>query len=91
MSGEGIDVFVPAVALQAAPAGFVVHELRFVLEEHRTRVFAWLRAVGDVPPTVQGWHGVDFPPTMSVAEIIVRHMGEVAAWPNAAPPATGLR
>lgn len=67
-------------------------ELRFdVRDPHLTHVYVYIRAEGDCPHMIQGWHHKAFPSTTSVQEILSA-MGsgdqeaEPMMWPLKAPP-----
>lgn len=57
-----------------------------VSDEQITHVYVSLRAVGDCPDGVQGWHYKAFPARTTTEEILKNHIHEAVTWPQKAPP-----
>lgn len=69
-------------------ASVAYKEVRFVIEDWRTRVFVLCEASGDAPLGVQGWHAKDFPPSTPVADIVPHVFGgtdDPVLWPQETP------
>jgi hypothetical protein len=55
-------------------------------DEQITHVYVWLEAIGDCPPSVQGWHYKAFPARMSTVDILTQEVAGAVLWPQHAPP-----
>jgi len=64
-----------------------IEEVRFDLrDEQITHVYVLVRADGDAPIGVQGWHYKAFPSRIPVAEIVSReNFNDYILWPLKAP------
>ena len=61
-------------------------ELRFdVRDDQLTECYVLIRAEGDCPLGVQGWHHQTFPARMSVLDILTEEIGRAVEWPLEAP------
>lgn len=64
----------------------IIEEMRFdVREEQMTKVYVLVRAEGDCPLGVQGWHHKAFPARIPVIEILEKHFDDYLLWPLGAP------
>jgi hypothetical protein len=67
-------------------------ELRFdVRDPHQTHVYVYIRAEGDCPHMIQGWHHKAFPASMSTMDIMQslwKDDIDPLSWPLQAPPST---
>lgn len=68
-----------------ANASYEFVELRFIYEEELTQVYAMIRAIGDCPIGVQGWHHKTFHKSKSAVDILKEDIAESVLWPLAAP------
>lgn len=67
-------------------------EIRFdIRDEDVTECYVFIRADGDCPLGLQGWHHRTFPARISVADICLQEMAESASWPLQAPEETERR
>ena len=55
-------------------------------DEQVTHVYVALRATGDSPLGVQGWHYKAFPARVPTIDILKNHISEAVMWPQQAPP-----
>lgn len=63
-----------------------IEEVRFdTRDEELTEVYVCVRAEGDCPMGVQGWHHKTFPARLSAVEIYKEHFTDFLLWPQAAP------
>lgn len=51
-----------------------------------THVYVSLRATGDSPIGVQGWHYKAFPARIPTVEILQKEISQAVLWPQQAPP-----
>ena len=51
-----------------------------------TEVYVLLKAWGDCPMGVQGWHHKSFPARIPSVDIIKDYIAEAVMWPQKAPP-----
>ena len=64
-----------------------VTELRFIIEDELTQCYVAVKAWGDCPIMVQGWHHKTFPASKTVTDIINEDLRDHLLWPKEAPPA----
>lgn len=70
-----------------ANSGYLHEWLMFdTRDEQVTHVYIALRATGDSPIGVQGWHYKAFPARVPTTEILSNHIHEAVLWPQKAPP-----
>ena len=63
-----------------------IEEMRIdVRDEQMTKVYVLVRAEGDCPLGVQGWHHKTFPARLSAITIMQEHFADYLLWPLAAP------
>ena len=60
-------------------------EIRFKIEESWTTCFVALSPASDGMLGVAGWHAQRFPATVSILEILQKHIGDAVLWPQEAP------
>ena len=75
-----------------ANATATIQEIRFdVRDEQMTHVYVLVRAGGDAPIGVQGWHYKAFPARITAVQILVEHFRDHLLWPLKAPDDTALQ
>ena len=66
--------------------GAEIQEIRFMLEPELTQVYVLVRAIGDCPIGVQGWHHKTFPVSKSVLDIMQNDLPkDYLVWAQNAP------
>ena len=75
-----------------ANATATIQEISFdVRDEQMTHVYVLVRAGGDAPIGVQGWHYKAFPARITAVQILVEHFRDHLLWPLKAPDDTALQ
>ena len=70
-----------------ANAGYFYEWVMFdTTDEQITHCYVSLRATGDCPIGVQGWHYKAFPARIPTADILTKEIHEAVLWPQKAPP-----
>ena len=70
-----------------ADSGYFYEWLMFdTTDEQVTHVYVSLRATGDSPIGVQGWHYKAFPARIPTIDILKNEIGNAVMWPQHAPP-----
>lgn len=66
----------------------IVEEIRFKIQDSFTECFVYVRAEGDCPHMVQGWHYKAFGKEIPVSAIMTpEHFDDHLLWPLNAPQA----
>jgi hypothetical protein len=66
--------------------GAEVQEVRFVFEKELTQVYVLVRAIGDCPIGVQGWHHKTFPASKTALDILQNDLPkDYLLWGQEAP------
>ena len=60
-------------------------EMRFVLDKELTHVYCLVKATGDCPLGVHGWHYKAFPGSMPVITIVNQELGDHLLWTQKSP------
>lgn len=60
-------------------------EVQFVIEPETTECYVRLKAIGDCPINLDGWHHKSFHKDVSVLDILKDHVPDAALWENKAP------
>lgn len=72
-------------------AGYSVLEFRFVIEPELSQCYVYVRAEGDCPFGVQGWHHKTFPASKSLSDVVKMWSDgaeDPIMWPLSAPKET---
>ena len=72
-------------------AHYDMREFRFIIEDELTQAYVYIRAWGDVPLGVQGWHHKTYPASKSVLDILNlmasgKEGDDPLLWSHEAPP-----
>jgi hypothetical protein len=70
-----------------ADAGYLIEWVMFdTRDEQVTHAYVAIKALGDCPIGVQGWHYKAFPSRVPTVDILQKHAHEMVLWPLKAPP-----
>jgi hypothetical protein len=66
----------------------IITEVRFVIDDELTQCYVAVRAEGDCPIGVQGWHHKTFPKSKSIEKILPEMAADYLVWSQEAPDET---